>query len=155
MGFFIDKQGRVRKTGISKTPTTREERIKLARVRDDVREQLGWGDDPLPPLPDTNDALERAKRAGVSKRDLFERDVFDRKLGNLSDEDKKVVISGIESGRIEIGDLVEGATKKRISSAKAFDDMLENIHAQQELKSTPDAKRQFIKENALRRVGKV
>ncbi len=151
MGFFIDKQGRVRKTGISKTPTTREERIKLARVRDDVREQLGF--DPLPPLPDTNDAVERAKRAGVSKRDLFERDVFDRKLDNLSPQDRKVVISGIESGRIEIGDLVEGATKKRISSAKAFDDMLENIHAQQELKSTPDAKRQFIKENALRRVG--
>ena len=148
MGFFIDKQGRVRKTG----PTTREDRIKLARAIDDVRFDPN---NPLPPLPETNDALERAKRAGVSKRDLFERDVFDRKLGNLSDEDKKVVISGIESGRIEIGDLVEGATKKRISSAKAFDDMLENIHAQQELKSTPDAKRQFIKENALRRVGKV
>ncbi len=151
MGFFIDKQGRVRKTGISKTPTTREERIKLARVRDDVTEQLGF--DPLPPLPDTNEAVDRAKRAGVSKRELFERDVFDRKLDSLSQEDRKVVISGIESGRIEIGDIVEGATKKRISSAKAFDDVLENLQAQGELESTPDAKRQFLKENALRRVG--
>jgi len=95
--------------------------------------------------------VDRAKRAGVSKRELFERDVFDRKLSNLSDEDRAIVMTGIGSGRIQIGDIVEGAKKKNITSSKALDDALENIRAARALRLNPEAKRQFIEENALRR----
>lgn len=156
--FFVDKQGRVRKINdndlemfkqmeegsgmfskltpeeITKLQRRREQRIDLAGITMELE-------------------VNRAKRAGVSKRELFERDVFDRKLGSLSDEDRDVVMLGIGSGRIQIGDIVEGSTKKTISSAKALDDALENISAARALRLNPEAKRQFIKENALRRVG--
>jgi len=156
--FFVDKQGRVRKINdndlemfkqmeegsgmfskltpeeITKLQRRREQRIDLAGITMELE-------------------VNRAKRAGVSKRELFERDVFDRKLGSLSDEDRDVVMLGIGSGRIQIGDIVEGSTKKTVSSAKALDDALENISAARALRLNPEAKKQFIKENALRRVG--
>jgi len=127
--FFIDSKGRVRKINDNDLEMFKE-------LRSGITMEL---------------EVNRAKRAGVSKRELFERDVFDRKLSNLSDEDRELVMTGIGSGRIQIGDIVEGSTKKRISSAKALDDALENIRASRALRLNPEAKTQFIKENALRR----
>lgn len=159
--FFVDKQGRVRKINDNDlemfkqmeegsgmfSKLTPEEITKLQRRR--VRKI----NDTEVDLAGITMELEvnRAKRAGVSKRELFERDVFDRKLGSLSDEDRDVVMLGIGTGRIQIGDIVEGSTKKTVSSAKALDDALENISAARALRLNPEAKRQFIKENALRR----
>lgn len=126
--FFIDSKGRVRKIN--------DNDLEMFKELTGITMEL---------------EVNRAKRAGVSKRELFERDVFDRKLGSLSEQDRDVVMSGIQSGRIQIGDIVEGSTKKRISSAKALDDALENIRAARALRLNPEAKRQFIEENALRR----
>ncbi len=123
--FFKDSKGRVRKINESDLEMFKE--------------------------MDRASQVERAKRAGVSKRELFERDVFDRKLSNLSEEDKLVVMSGIESGRIQIGDIVEGAKKKNVTNRKSLDNALENIRAARALRSNPEAKRQFLEENALRR----
>lgn len=125
--FFKDKRGRIRKIN--------ESDLEMFKQMDRASQ------------------VDRAKRAGVSKRELFERDVFDRKLSNLSDEDREIVMTGIGSGRIQIGDIVEGARKKNVTSVKSLDDALENIRAARALRSNPEAKRQFLEENALRRVG--
>ncbi|GEM_PF-4296897 len=126
--FFIDSKGRVRKIN--------DNDLEIFKQMKGITMEL---------------EVNRAKRAGVSKRELFERDIFDRKLGSLSSSDREIVMTGIGSGRIQIGDIVEGATKKNVTSAKALDDALENISAARALRLNPEAKRQFIKENALRR----
>jgi len=107
--------------------------------------------------------LERAKESGLSKRELFEQDVFDKKISNLPNQDRDVVLTGLESGRIAPSDVVEGGFKftdnvpvdsktgRRILSAKKYDQIMEKIHSIDELNQNPEAKKQFIKLNALHR----